>query len=294
MFGCPARDALGRKLEQFIPQRFRAVHAQHVRDFGKTGVTSRTMGRLGTLSGLRRDGQEFPIEASISQSSLDGHDFFTVILRDITTRKRAEEHQSLLLSELAHRVKNTLAVVQSLAAQTRRFTAPDQFDDTFTARLAALGAVHDLLTRSEWAGASLADVVRFGFEPYSGLGAVERWSIDGPRVWLAPNEAVTLSLVFHELATNAAKFGALSNTGGRVTVGWSLEPEPAPDHVTIHWQEHDGPIIEIPSRRGFGSRLLERAITHELRGETTMQFAPSGLSCKLRLPLSRRISVAAA
>jgi two-component sensor histidine kinase len=249
------------------------------------------MGKLGTLNGIKRSGKEFPIEASISQASVDGRKLFTVILRDITERKQAEEHQSLLVSELVHRVKNTLTVVQSIAGQTRHFTAPEQFYDTFAGRLAALGAAHDLLTRSEWEGAGLADVIRCGLEPYSGLGTAERWTMEGPAIWLGPNEAVTLSLAFHELTTNAAKYGALSDVNGRITVRWHLRPQGTPTEVVIHWCERGGPTVAVPSRRGFGSRLLERAVAHELSGETRLHFDPAGAECRFRIPLSPRIRV---
>ena len=246
MFGCPATEVMGAPLERVIPQRFRAAHAKHIVVFAATGVTSRAMGRLGTLSGLRSNGDEFPMEASISQATVDGNKLFTVILRDITERKRAEEHQSLLLRELAHRVKNTLAVVQAIAAQTRRFAASDQFQDKFNGRLAALGTAHDLLTSSEWEGATLGDVVHLCFAPYADLSTVPRWTIDGPAIWLAPNEAVTLTLAFHELATNAAKYGALSNGNGKVAVRWSVKPEDEPAALMIHWLEQGGPAVTPP------------------------------------------------
>ncbi|MFL5253559.1 MAG: sensor histidine kinase [Rhodopila sp.] len=289
MFDCPAGEARGGPLARFIPQRFREAHAGHVRGFAKTGVTSRSMGKLGTLFGVKRSGEEFPIEASISQASVDGRKLFTVILRDITERTRAEEHQSLLLSELVHRVKNTLAVVQSIAAQTRHFTAPERFYDTFVGRLTALGAAHDLLTRSEWEGARLADVIRSGLAPYTGFDTVERWTVEGPAIWLAPNEAVTLSLAFHELTMNAAKYGALSDVNGRITVRWCVQPEDKPAEVAIQWCERGGPAVTALSRHGFGSRLLERAIAHELSGETRMRFDPAGAECRFRIPLSSRI-----
>ena len=211
MFLCAASDALGQMLTQFIPAHARAAHAGHIRRYAATGVTNRAMGRIDNLTALRTDGEEFPIEASISQAQVDGSPLYTVILRDVTQRRRAEERQSLLLLELAHRVKNTLAIVQSVVAQTRRFASPDEFYKTLTGRLTALAAAHDLLTTSEWAGATLADVVRFAFEPYDAGDTATRWTIEGPGVWLGSNEAVTLSLVFHELATNAAKYGALSD-----------------------------------------------------------------------------------
>jgi PAS domain S-box-containing protein len=291
MFGWPATEALGKPLDQLIPQRFREAHAHHHRNFAASGVTGRTMGQLGILSALKSNGEEFPIEASISQANVGGRKLFTVILRDITARKQAEEHQALLLGELAHRVKNTLAIVQSIAAQTRWFATPEQFHDTFTGRLAALATAHDLLTRSEWEGAALAEVVRFAFGPYDSLGTVQRWTIEGPGIWLAPNEAVTLSLVVHELVTNAVKFGALSDANGQIEVGWHPYPEVEPTAITIHWRERGGPAVCPPSRRGFGSRLLDRAVAHELGGETTVEFAPAGVECWLRVPLTPKIKV---
>jgi PAS domain S-box-containing protein len=291
MFGCPATDALGQPLDRFIPQRFRQAHAGHIRDFSATGITSRAMGKLGTLSGLRTNGDEFDLEASISHTDVNGRRFFTVIVRDITDRKRAEQRQSLLLGELLHRVKNTLAVVQSIAAQTRRFAPPETFHDTFEGRLAALSAAHDLLTRSEWDGAALADVVSLVFTPYAVPGAVEQWAIEGPRIWLAPNEAVTMSLIFHELATNAAKYGALSDGKGKIVVRWDLDAEVEPSTVTIQWIESGGPPVAPPSRRSFGSRLLDRAVRHELGGEVTLDFFPAGAECRLRIPLSPKVKV---
>jgi PAS domain S-box-containing protein len=291
IFGYAESEAMGMPLDQLIPQRFRAAHATHVHGFAAAGITNRLMCQLGALTGLRSNGEEFPIEASISQSDVNGRKLFTVILRDITARKRAEEQQALLLRELAHRVKNTLAVVQSIAAQTRRFAAPDQFVDTLTGRLAALGVAHDLLTRSDWEGAALREVVRLTFAPYEGLSAEQRWTIEGPAIWLAPNEAVTLSLVFHELATNAAKFGALSNACGRIEVRWDLDRETTPAQVAILWRESGGPTVSPPAAAGFGSKLLARAVSHELGGKTEVDFAAAGVACRLRLPISAKVKV---
>nr|WP_294522285.1 PAS domain S-box protein [uncultured Rhodopila sp.] len=291
MFGWTESEAIGLPIGEFIPQRFRAAHARHVTGFATTGFTNRPMGNSGSLVGLRRNGEEFPVEGSISQADVDGRKLFTVILRDITARKRAEEHQALLLRELAHRVKNTLAVVQSIAAQTRRFAPPAQFYDTLTGRLSALGTAHDLLTRSDWEGAALHEVVRLGFAPYEGLSPEQRWTIDGPDIWLAPNEAVTLSLVFHELATNAAKFGALSNACGRIAVRWSLDAGENPLELCIDWRESGGPKVAAPAGGGFGSKLLDRAVAHELGGETEVDYAEAGVAYRLRLPLSAKVKV---
>jgi PAS domain S-box-containing protein len=291
MFQCSAAEVLGQELTRFIPEHVRAAHAGHISTFARTGVTSRGMGRIDSLSALRGNGEAFPIEASISQAHVDGSPLYTVILRDITQRRRAEERQSLLLQELAHRVKNTLAIVQSIVGQTRRFAPPEEFHHTLTGRLMALGAAHDLLTNSEWAGATLADVVRFAFAPHASADPADRWSIEGRGIWLASNQAVTLSLVFHELATNAVKYGALSDGNGSISVRWELQPQIDPAHLTIHWLERGGPAVETPSRRGFGSKLLEQAVSHELGGETILTFSPLGAECWLRLPLSLKVKV---
>ena len=290
MFRCPLEEALGQPLDRFIPQRYRAAHAAHIGTFAATGTSSRAMGNLGVLYGIRTTGEEFPIEASISQVENGGRKIFTVILRDITERKRAEERQSLLLREMAHRVKNTNAVVQSIAGQTRRFALPEQFDVTFSARLRALGHAHDLLTQSEWEGATLSDIVLFSLKPYEIRGQAERRTVAGPDVWLAPNPAVTLSLAFHELATNAAKFGALSNSSGRIDVRWGLTDDD-PAAIEIKWRESGGPPVDPPSHKGFGSTLLERAVAHELAGTMELGFAREGLECTLHLPMSQHVQL---
>jgi PAS domain S-box-containing protein len=204
-------------------------------------------------------------------------------------RANASARQSLLLRELSHRVKNTLAVVQSIAAQTYMFAPPEQFYNAFATRLEALAKAHDLLTQSEWEGAALVDVVRVGFAPYDGHGAMQRWTVEGPSIFLAPNEAMTLSLAFHELATNAAKFGALSNPAGKIDVNWYLLDAGQATYVDIQWLERGGPTVATPIRPGFGSRLLERAIVHELGGDTQLDFTPAGVECRIRLPLSSRV-----
>jgi PAS domain S-box-containing protein len=291
MFHASAAEVFGESLDRFIPHRLRGSHARHVAGFGATGVTSRTMGHPGTLSGLRSDGSEFPLEASISQAEVDGKKLFTVIVRDVTQRKHAEEHQSLLLLELAHRVRNTLAIVQSQAAHTRRFATPETFHDALTGRLMALGGAYDLLSASEWAGAALADVIRFALAPCTGPEASPRWCADGPAIWLAANEAVTMTLIFHELTSNSIKYGAFSSEAGHVAVTWRLDSEIEPVTLTILWRESDGPAVAEPTRSGFGSRFVVDAIKHELGGGSTLVFPAGGVECRMRVPLSKKITV---
>ncbi len=213
---------------------------------------------------------------------------------DITDRKKAEERQKLLLDELNHRVKNTLATVQSIAAQTRRFAADqDDFDRQFFARVQALAHAHDLLTEASWEGASLTDVVARTLSPHLGAGEASRVSLSGPPVRLGPNAAVTLNMAFHELATNAAKYGSLSVEHGRVEVHWRAVGGAIPEAIEIHWLESGGPSVEPPRRRGFGSRLIEQGLARELAGETKLVFDGDGLSCRMRFPLSAKLELAA-
>jgi PAS domain S-box-containing protein len=206
------------------------------------------------------------------------------VCMDITERKRNEERQRLLLDELNHRVKNMLAIIQSIASQTLRETPePAAFKSAFSARLAALGRAHSLLTRELWIGASLRDIVATALAPF---GAEDRdaISIDGPFVMIRPNAAVTLSLVLHELATNAAKHGALTAPHGQVSVAWTTTAA-QPPCVELVWAEQGGPSVKPPRKRGFGSRLIA-ASADQLGGEVSMQHDSAGSETRFRFPLS--------
>lgn len=214
---------------------------------------------------------------------------------DITARKTAEERQRLLLDELNHRVKNTLATVQSIASQTRRHSsAGPAFEAAFLARLGALARVHDLLSQAAWEGASLADVVQRTLAPHIPADdLVERLIVEGPDVRLGPNAAVTLAMAFHELATNAAKYGALSLDTGRVKVRWRVDDPRAPHLIELFWEESGGPPVAIPVRRGFGSRFIEKGLAREFDGSVELDFAPEGVCCRMRIPLSVKLRMAA-
>lgn len=201
---------------------------------------------------------------------------------DVTDRVRAEAQQKLLVDELNHRVKNTLATVQSIAAQTLRVHPdPADFREQFEARLMALSGTHDLLTASSWRSAWLSDVLLAELRPH-GEG---RYELAGEDVELAPDAALTLGLVFHELATNAAKYGALSAEGGRVRVEWAALPGEPASRLALTWREIGGPPVAPPRRKGFGSRLIERTLRGDIQGDASLDFAPTGLVCRLEAPL---------
>ncbi|MCG7360550.1 PAS domain S-box protein [Roseomonas sp. ACRSG] len=214
---------------------------------------------------------------------------FLKILRDHTARHQEEERCALLLRELDHRVKNTFATVQAVAAQTLRHAgAPPSLRDTFEARLLALARSHEILARGGWDEAPLWEVVERTLEAYTADGEASRVSMNGPPVRLAPNITVTLNLALHELATNAAKHGALSASGGHVEISWLLEHRVGDQRpvIVVLWRERRGPAVRPPERRGFGSLLLQQALPGESGGEVVLDFALEGVECCMRLPLA--------
>lgn len=216
--------------------------------------------------------------------------FFSVTT-DVTERKEQERIRAWLLAELNHRVKNNLSTVQALAHHSRMSTSSaEEFEATFNARLMALSRAHDLLTRETWTSAPLSDVVNGTLAPFA-LDDDRRIVIGGPEVRLSPTAAVTMTLAFHELATNAAKFGALSRPEGRVAVEWLVDTERNGGAVDLCWRESCGPVVAPPVRRGFGSRLIERGAPRELGGVARLDFQPGGLACAFHLPLSQKVMV---
>ncbi|MDP3492403.1 MAG: HWE histidine kinase domain-containing protein [Hyphomonadaceae bacterium] len=222
----------------------------------------------------------------------DGVPFYAQgVSLDITDRKRAEERQRSLVAELNHRVKNTLAIVQSLALQTHRTTeSPVAFMEALTARVRSLAKAHDLLTENSWEGALLKDVIGRTLEPYAAdASAGRRIEISGPPVRLNPQTAVVLNMAFHELVTNAAKYGALSTPGGAISVVWNIDVSSDPALIEIVWSEAGGPRVHSPTRRGFGSHVLEAGLAHELGGKVVMEFPPEGFVCRMRYVASDRM-----
>ncbi|HEY0012994.1 MAG TPA: HWE histidine kinase domain-containing protein [Allosphingosinicella sp.] len=206
------------------------------------------------------------------------------IARDVTERRRAEERQRLLVNELNHRVKNTLALVQGLALQSFK-SGRDMVEarEAFQQRLAALAAAHDLLTRESWEGATLSELMRDALCLYD--GGEERISWSGPPARLNPKAAVSLVMALHELCTNAAKYGALSVPEGRVSVAWSVEG----DRLHLEWRERGGPRVQVPERRGFGFRMIERALAADVAGGATLDFQPEGLVCRIDATLDQGV-----
>lgn len=199
---------------------------------------------------------------------------------EVARRREAEEAKELLLHELQHRVRNTLGVVQALARQTFK-SAPKPERDSFLARIEALAGAHGLLTTNQWDSASIAEVVERGLRVFR--DRQDRFAVKGPLVQLPANKALSLAMVLHELGTNAVKYGALSNSDGRVTLTWSL-PDDKPGCVHIVWQESGGPTVVPPSHKGFGSSLISKALVAD-GGSAELRYEPAGLCCSFDICL---------
>jgi len=196
-------------------------------------------------------------------------------VRMATTIARGEMLHDLLIEELNHRVKNTLAILQAVAVQTFR-SASKAEREKFEGRLGALAEAHNLLSTEKWQGSELQDVVSRVLQPYL-LNNPERMRMSGPSVPLSPRFAVVLSMILHEMATNAAKYGALSNDAGTVKLDWQVIAEHAGPKLRLVWTEAGGPPVVAPVQRGFGSRLIERSARDQLGGEATVDFLPRGV-----------------
>ena len=206
--------------------------------------------------------------------------------RDVSERVQAEKERALLMRELDHRVKNTLATVLAIARQTANSsTTVADFSEAFQARLMALAQTHNLLNQGRWEGASLRQILTAELSPFTREAENPRFSLDGEDTRLTPAQAVVFGMAFHELATNAAKHGALSTPAGRLDVSWSIEDAASGKRLQFKWVESGGPAVKPPTRHGFGTYLLENALPHETGGEVTLEYAPEGVRCTFSVPV---------
>ena len=202
----------------------------------------------------------------------------------LAAQKRALAHQDLLINELNHRVKNTLATVQSIAFQSLRSAETmDHASQRLESRLMALARVHDVLTRESWDSAELRTIVHQAISPFESVG-LQRFRLSGPPIRLPPRQALPLSMAIHELLTNALKYGALSLASGQVSIAWDVDA--GGTELAFRWDENGGPPVEPPSARGFGTRLIERGLAQELGGSVAIEFDPSGVTCAIAFPLN--------
>jgi PAS domain S-box-containing protein len=231
---------------------------------------------------VHKDGSFYPVAFCASPMRDEASKTVGTIIevRDITQEKRADERQRLLVNELNHRVKNTLATVQSLAWQTFKGTDPDALE-RFTGRLAILSRAHNILTSAAWHKAAVDEIVSSAIEPFG----PNRFEVSGPPCDVHPKAAISLAIVLHELSTNAVKHGSLGVPTGRVKVRWASEQLPDSTELDMTWVENGGPEVTAPTRRGFGTRLIERQLGLEFGGKAELVFQKSGLVCRMRLSM---------
>jgi PAS domain S-box-containing protein len=240
----------------------------------------------------RKDGGEFWTDVFISPVRDEGGDIvqYFASFVDLTKHKEDEARSKMLIDELNHRVKNTLSTVQSIVWQTLRSTSdPKVVRESIESRLFALSRSHDLLTREKWESAGLLDIVHDALEPFGVSGGrAARIAVTGENIRFPPKSALALGIAFNELATNAVKYGALSNAAGSVLIEWTMETTPIGQQLLLNWEEKDGPPVTAPAQKGFGSRVIERGLAHELEGTIHLDYRPDGLVCTMDIPLLRR------
>jgi len=273
LYGWRADEVTGRNILEVTPV-----------DAARAAEIMTRLGRGESWSGeielRRRDGSSFPAHVTDSPI-LDASGALVGVVgvsMDVSERRQAEERQRLLAAELDHRVKNTIATVQSIALQT---LGAGERSAALAGRLQALANAHGLLARSRWRGAPLRALVETALMAYADEPG--RVSVAGPDLMLEAKSAETFSLLLHELATNAAKYGAFAQPGGRVEAAWRTSPDGG--RLLFEWAERDGPAVRPPERRGFGSLLIERSVAYELDGATRLDFLPSGVRCTVELPM---------
>jgi two-component system CheB/CheR fusion protein len=283
LFGYSAREAIGRSFSFLASAKSIDAHNGMIEQ-AKAGTVA---GPIGT-SCLRKDGGDIAIELSVMP--IRGNDGAVTTLalsaRDIAERKSADAQRILLLAELSHRVKNALATVQAVATETLRSApTPEAFTTVFSARLLALAGTHDILTRAEWQGAALREALESELAPYQN-DEQSRWCGTGPVILLDAKTTLALGMAFHELATNAAKYGALSLPGGCVNVTWEVRKRGTGNRLYLVWAENGGPAVKKPDRRGFGTRLIADGVGYELDGIVELDFDVAGLRCIIDVPLN--------
>ncbi len=286
IYGFTAEEAIGRPFSMTMPPE----NERELRQILDRLRRSRPVGAFETER-ITKDGRRIHVSYTSTpvRDSAGALLAAAVIERDITRRRQAEQRQNMLLDELDHRVKNVLATVLSIASRTRKGT--DSVEDYYRAlegRLRALASTHDLLANNLWAGADLRQILLAELEPYGGVDK-EAIRISGREVFLSSRAAVLFGIIFHELATNAAKYGALSAGGGTVEVRWRTEGDKAAESFVLEWEERAGPAAGAADKRGFGIKFIERSVAHELRGSAELRFGPGGINVAIRAPMSELI-----
>lgn len=285
IFGYELSEVLGQPIDLLIPQRFHESHCRDFADFSGSPVpVRRAMGSGREVSGQHKHHGELAIEATLSRQMIGGNPIVTVVVRDIRERKKTEIQRQMVANEVAHRLHNTMTIVNSIVSLTFRSAASlADFKDTLLGRFAAVSRTNRYLTD----GLTVAAEVDLRWLLVSELAAFdedEKITLSGPDVSLGSEIAIAVALVIHELATNATKYGSLSIAAGSLRVEWQVLVEGGPT-LQLVWQEENGPAVAVPSRVGFGTALISQGLASH-RGRVELDFAASGVTCRITLPLA--------
>jgi PAS domain S-box-containing protein len=288
IFGWSFEEARGRRMsELIIPVQHREAHEHGLTKFLATGEGP-VLDRHFEITALRRDGPEFPIELSITFTEQFEKPVFLGFLRDISERQEAHRRQELLMAELSHRVKNMLAVVTGIAHQTAKScTSMQEFAPAFAGRLQALAHGHEILTLNSWEGAGLPELVEALLGPYA-VPPDMRVTFGGPPVDLDAKQVLSLSMILHELITNATKYGALSSDEGRIAISWNWSTADRPGRLHFTWKECGlRGVVPPPKRDSFGLKMIGLSATHELGGCAGWEWRDQGLLFTLEFQAGR-------
>ncbi|MGL4960251.1 MAG: CheR family methyltransferase [Inquilinus sp.] len=283
MYGYLADEAIGRPLS-FLSVHNRSGELRQILDRLKRPPVQPSVVETERLT---KDGRRIFVSynASPIRNAAGKLVAVAVVERDTTERRQAEERQQLLLAELNHRVKNTLASVLSIAARTRQSSSSlDHFSRSFEGRVQSLATAHELLAENVWTGADLRQIMLRELEPYH--EGKDPPTLSGGEVFLPARAALVFAMVVHELVTNASKYGALSDLAGAVKVGWRVARNAAAPYLRIDWSERGGPKVEKPARDGFGLSFIKRSVAYELHGSAELTFKPGGLQCRIQVPMT--------
>jgi len=286
VFGYSPEEVVGQNVKMLMPEIYSREHDGYLSNYLTTGH-ARMSGIGREVAAQHKDGSIFPAELAVAEMAVAGRRMFTGVVRDISERKRADEHQKVLVAELDHRVKNVLARVSAVAMSTRQVSgSTDEFTRSLNGRLESMGTAHSLLSHSGWQDVDLRDLVRSQLAPYATNTNVV---IGGAEVTLNAAATQAISMVLHELATNAAKYGALSIPGGQVLVNWDFKTnEAATSMLKIEWRESGGPPVATSIHSSYGTNLIRDLIPHELGGNVDLAFAPNGVNCSIEILLGQK------
>lgn len=284
VFSYSPEQIVGRNVKTLMPDFYGGKDGRELHDYVRTGQAE-TNRFWREVTGTRKDGSSVPVELAVSDTRLVGRSMFTGVVRDITERKSAEEHQELLIAELDHRVKNVLAQVAVVATSTRQASRSiDEFVQSLDGRIQSMAAAHTLLSKSGWQNVGLDVLVRNKLAAYMTDANI---AISGPAVMLASAEIQAVARVLHELATNAAKYGALSSVDGRVSLTWDYQPNGNATNLILLWRELGGPPVPSNVQPSYGTNLIRNLIPHELGGAVDLIFATTGARCRIEFPLAQ-------